>query len=168
MINLKKEAGRFEKAFRDPEFVKMFAEFVKEMQDPKTRALHEEELRQLAEQQSQENGPEAPELIVPNQGYCVKIKDDGSGSGKIFINICFHDRVQPVIGIIFSITRLILVAQREAKRAPSGISTTGKQPVGEHLQIPYVLAAPHIETDHGRELNLLFLIFLRAKAMYGV
>ena len=76
----------------------MFAEFLGEMQDPKTRELHEMELRRLAEQHNEEN-ISTPELIIPNQGYCIKIKDNGSGSGKIFINVCFHDQIQAAIGI---------------------------------------------------------------------
>eukprot|EP00698_Gefionella_okellyi_P024315 TRINITY_DN8543_c0_g1_i1.p1 TRINITY_DN8543_c0_g1~~TRINITY_DN8543_c0_g1_i1.p1 ORF type:complete len:667 (-),score=159.50 TRINITY_DN8543_c0_g1_i1:155-2155(-) len=112
------ESQRFEKAFRDPEFVKLFGEFFKEMEDPVKRAQHEEELRMLAEQQKAED-VSGPELIVPNQGFCVKVKT--SSGQKVFINVCIHERVPRVVA------------------------------EGRSVQIPYVLAPPHTETDHAQQ-----------------
>jgi hypothetical protein len=34
------EVGKFEKAFKDPEFVKLFADYAKEVSDPKVDVIH--------------------------------------------------------------------------------------------------------------------------------
>ena len=54
------ETDKFKKAFDDPEFKKLFAEYMDEMQDPKNRDETELYIRQLEEQ---EKVPEGKELI---------------------------------------------------------------------------------------------------------
>lgn len=43
----KDEVGKFEKAFKDPEFLKMFCEYAKEIEDPACRAETDQYLRQV-------------------------------------------------------------------------------------------------------------------------
>jgi len=54
------EASRFRKAFADPEFRKMFAEYMDELQDPKNREETEAYITQL---EGEQKVPEGKELI---------------------------------------------------------------------------------------------------------
>lgn len=54
------EANRFKKAFEDPEFRKMFSEYMDEIQDPANREETEAYISQL---ESEEKVPEGKELI---------------------------------------------------------------------------------------------------------
>lgn len=54
------EADRFKKAFSDPEFRKLFADYMDEMQDPQHREETEAYISQL---ESEQKVPEGKELI---------------------------------------------------------------------------------------------------------
>lgn len=54
------EAARFKKAFSDPEFRKMFSEYMDELQDPKHREETEQYIAQL---EGEKKVPEGKELI---------------------------------------------------------------------------------------------------------
>jgi dynein assembly factor 2 len=54
------EANRFRKAFEDPEFRKMFSEYMDELQDPKHREETEAYISQL---EGEQKVPEGKELI---------------------------------------------------------------------------------------------------------
>ena len=54
------ESSRFKKAFSDPEFRKMFSEYMDEIQDPKHREETEEYISQL---EGEQKVPEGKELI---------------------------------------------------------------------------------------------------------
>lgn len=54
------EARRFKEAFADPEFRKMFAQYIDEMQDPKNREETEAYISQL---EGEQKVPEGKELI---------------------------------------------------------------------------------------------------------
>ncbi len=54
------ETQKFKKAFEDPEFRKLFSEYVDEMQDPKNREENEAYITQL---ENEKKVPEGKELI---------------------------------------------------------------------------------------------------------
>lgn len=54
------EAQKFKNAFDDPEFRKMFAEYMDELQDPKNRAETEAYISQL---EGEQKVPEGKELV---------------------------------------------------------------------------------------------------------
>lgn len=54
------EANRFKKAFSDPEFRKMFSDYMDELQDPKNRDETEAYISQL---ETEQKVPEGKELI---------------------------------------------------------------------------------------------------------
>ena len=54
------ESARFQKSFEDPEFRKLFAEYLDELQDPKNREETEAYITQL---EGEQKVPEGKELI---------------------------------------------------------------------------------------------------------
>lgn len=54
------ESTKFQKAFEDPEFRRLFSEYVDELQDPKNREENEAYISQL---ESEKKVPEGKELI---------------------------------------------------------------------------------------------------------
>jgi hypothetical protein len=59
------EASRFKKAFADPEFRKMFADYMDELQDPKHREETEAYITQLETEQKVPDGKELIRYIFP-------------------------------------------------------------------------------------------------------
>jgi len=57
---ISEESEKFKKAFDDPEFRKLFADYLDEMQDPKNREENEEYINQL---ERENEVPEGKELI---------------------------------------------------------------------------------------------------------
>lgn len=87
------EVSKFEKAFSQPEFLKMFEEHIIEMQDPKARAETEEYLRQLElEGKAEETYGKGAQLIVPQPEFVVKSKNLETAD-KVYINVCSSDKV---------------------------------------------------------------------------
>uniref|UniRef100_A0A5K3F8Z9 PIH1 domain-containing protein n=1 Tax=Mesocestoides corti TaxID=53468 RepID=A0A5K3F8Z9_MESCO len=100
------ELDRLGKAFKDPEFLKLFAEYAEELNDPENKRRYEEEIR-MAEM---ERGMDL-EFINPT-GYCVlksrnwpslaseKLKKlpgkdvpKLSEGQKVFLNICSSEKL---------------------------------------------------------------------------
>ena len=122
-----KEKEGFTKAFEDPEFRKMFADYMDEMQDPKYRAETDEYIRQL---EKEEKVPEGKELIHPLPGFVAKthkIDDKGEKLEKLWMNITSSDRVM-----------------EPRKEAVKG---------GESWSLPYSLGPPRMEKD-GKDSNV--------------
>ena len=118
------ESKKFSKAFDDPEFRKMFGEYMDELQDPKHRAETEAYIAQL---EGEQRVPEGKELIRPTQGFVAKTfkedknAKDGKGE-KLWMNIVVSDKV--------------------AK--PTSVVTKE----GESWSVPYSLGPPHMEKDN--------------------
>lgn len=88
------EVKKFEKAFNDPEFVKMFGEYAKEINDPATKAETDMYLRQLEQQGEIENVyGKGTQLIIPRPEFVFKTKDKSDGV-KVFVNLCSSDKVR--------------------------------------------------------------------------
>lgn len=86
------EVKSFEKAFKDPEFVKMFGEYAKEINDPANKAETEMYLRQLERQGEIENVyGKGTQLIIPTPEFVFKTKDKKDGL-KVFVNMCSSDK----------------------------------------------------------------------------
>ena len=118
------ESTKFSKAFDDPEFRKMFGEYMEELSDPANRAETEAYISQL---EGEQRVPSGKELIRPAPGFVAKTYKldekgkDGKGD-KLWMNIVVSDSV--------------------AK--PS--STVSKE--GESWSVPYSLGPPHMEKDN--------------------
>jgi len=120
------EASRFKKAFDDPEFRKLFSEYVDELSDPKNRQETEAYISQL---EGEQKVPEGKELIRPEPAFVVKsyktVKGSGSDKGKekekLFLNIVQSLKIDE----------------------PSKSNT----PKGTCWSVPYSVGPPHMEKD---------------------
>lgn len=87
-LNLSKdEVDRIGDALRKPEFRKLFADYVEELQDPENKKLYEQEIIEL----EKERGVEVT-FVHPKPGYVIKTSVNGTQ--KAFINICTNDIVK--------------------------------------------------------------------------
>ena len=86
------ETEKFTKAFQDPEFRKMMAEYVDEISDPKNREEQEAYIRQM---ETDGNVPAGKEAVHPKAGYVVKTHktDKGKKPEKVWVNIVHHEKV---------------------------------------------------------------------------
>ena len=86
------ETEKFKKAFDDPEFRKMFADYMDELQDPKHRAETEAYISQL---EGDDKVPQGKELIRPNPSFVAKTHKiiKGEKEEKVFINIVSSDKI---------------------------------------------------------------------------
>ncbi len=120
-----KEKAGFTKAFEDPEFRKMFAEYMDEMQDPKYREETDAYIRQL---EKEEKVPAGKELIHPKPEFVAKtykMMEEGDKGDKLWMNITSSENVaQP------------------SKQAVKG---------GESWSLPYSLGPPRMEKDKNGE-----------------
>lgn len=94
------EAGKFEKAFKDPKFLELFEQYAKDMQDPESRAETNAYLQQLERDgQIEQVYGKGTQLITPVPEFVVKGKEEFSEK-KVFLNICSSEKVrlqQPTI-----------------------------------------------------------------------
>lgn len=93
------EMERFKKAFKDPEFQKLFNEYAQEISDPANRKMYEEEILKM------EEGRDSPPSASPTRGqpqhdlafidpepeYVLKVRTAEDARTKVFINICKHE-----------------------------------------------------------------------------
>lgn len=100
------EAKNFNKAFSDPEFLKMFGDYVQEISDPRNRMENDMYLRQVeSEGRVEDVYGKGVELIMPKAGLCIKtcakMKSKSQGAKKkatskrtVYVNICHSEKVQ--------------------------------------------------------------------------
>ena len=87
------ECDKFAKAFKDPEFIKMFEEYAKEVSDPKVKAETDAYLRQLEmEGRIEEVYGKGAQLIMPEPAFVLKTSNKPDGV-KVFINVCSSDKI---------------------------------------------------------------------------
>ena len=86
------ETEKFSKAFQDPEFRKMMAEYVDEISDPKNREEQEAYIRQM---EGEGNVPAGKDAVHPKAGYVVKTHktDKDKKPEKVWVNIVHHEKV---------------------------------------------------------------------------
>lgn len=114
------ESQKFRKAFDDPEFRKLFSQYMDDLQDPNHRAETETYISQLEKEDKVPNGKE---LVRPDPVFVAKTKkvvSDGMGD-KIFMNIVQSDKISP--------------------------PTSTKSAEGTNWSLPYSLGPPHMEKD---------------------
>jgi dynein assembly factor 2, axonemal len=88
-----KEIGRFEKAFKDPEFLKLFEDYARDVHDPATRAETDTYLEQLEQENRIEQVyGQGTQLIIPSAEFVVKTWRAGCNQ-KVFLNICSSNKV---------------------------------------------------------------------------
>ena len=89
------EVGRFEKAFKDDEFMRLFEEYAKDIQDPATRAETNAYLQQLEGSGQLEQAYGAgTQLITPEPAFVVKTTQMSQPHCKVFINVCSSPKVR--------------------------------------------------------------------------
>lgn len=120
----KDEAAKFGKAFEDPEFRKMFGDYMDELQDPANRQETEDYISQL---EGENRVPAGKELIRPQTGFVAKtFKIDeelaDKKGDKVWMNIVKSTQISK----------------------PSSQKAEG----GESWSVPYSLGPPHMEKDN--------------------
>ena len=134
-----KEKAGFTKAFEDPEFRKMFAEYMDEMQDPKYREETDAYIRQL---EKEEKVPEGKELIHPKPEFVAKtykLDDKNEKGDKLWMNITSSDNVA-----------------EPSKQVVKG---------GESWSLPYSLGPPRMEKDKNGDNVATFDCCFHPKAL---
>ncbi|KAJ1444887.1 pre-RNA processing PIH1/Nop17-domain-containing protein [Pelagophyceae sp. CCMP2097] len=117
------ESKKFIKAFEEPEFRKLLAEYVEDISDPKHR---EEQNRYIRELEAKGDVPAGKDPIHPTAGFVVKTRkvkggaDDPTGA-KVFVNVVSHERIAE----------------------PSSAAVEG----GATWSLPHVLGPPRMEQD---------------------
>ena len=115
------EVNKFETAFKDPEFMKMFAEYAAEISDPKNKAESDMYLRQLEYENKVESVyGKGVQLVIPNPGFAAKTTDKTKGE-KVFVNVCHTDKCED--------------------------ATSVKMAGGLQWSVPHTLGQPHDEKD---------------------
>jgi dynein assembly factor 2 len=115
------ETEKFKKAFDDPEFRRMFSEYMDEIQDPKNRQETEAYISQL---EGDKKVPKGKELIHPEPSFVAKTVKENTDVGtkeKLFLNIVQSNK--------------ILKPMKEVCEK------------GTSWQVPYSLGPPHMEKD---------------------
>lgn len=80
-LNLtEEEANRLKKAFKDKEFLKLFQEYVEDVNSDKNRSVFESEIIAM----EKERGFDV-KFVYPDPVYVLKFV---TNDGKIFVNIC--------------------------------------------------------------------------------
>nr|VZI39188.1 unnamed protein product [Spirometra erinaceieuropaei] len=144
------EVDRLQKAFKDPEFCKLFAEYAEEISNPDNRRRYEEEIK-LAEQG---RGMDV-EFVHPTPCYVLKTRHWPSVTGppkvkqhfedapplangqKVFINICSSDKIGKPEFV-------------------TGAQTGGDGPnKGVHWSIPHSFSPPIEDLDKGKKRCLV-------------
>ncbi|GBG32608.1 Protein kintoun [Hondaea fermentalgiana] len=123
------EQEQFMSAMKKPEFTKLMKEYMDEISDPKYREEQETYLRQL---ERDNQVPENMRLAYPKAGFVVKAKrlEQGKEAGKIFINICSLEELEPP----------------SAQRGPKGVSWS----------LPYSLGPMRHEKDNRADAHPTF------------
>ncbi|GBO15874.1 Protein kintoun, partial [Araneus ventricosus] len=80
------EAARLKEAFKDKKFLKLFQEYLEDVNSADSKQSYEEEIISL----EKERGFEV-KFIHPDPVYVMKFTDS---NGKIFINICKNQHVR--------------------------------------------------------------------------
>ncbi|KAJ8600412.1 hypothetical protein CTAYLR_001452 [Chrysophaeum taylorii] len=131
------ETEKFAKAFKDPEFVKMFAEYVDEISDPKHC---EEQNTYLRELEAKGEAPKGRDVIVPSAGFVVKTrKADDDGTSKVFVNVVQSDKI----------------GEPEGTKVDKGTS----------WQLPHILGPVRLEKDKKGDTASTFDCCFHAKAV---
>ncbi|KAJ3372001.1 Protein kintoun [Kappamyces sp. JEL0680] len=114
------EFTRFQKGMENPEFKKLFFDYMNEISDPKNKELYEKELSAL----EGEKGFKV-RYVKPTPGFCVKTTTTAPGEAakKTFVNICSSPEILP----------------------PTAVSRHGS---GQSWDIPYSLAVGREDVDH--------------------
>lgn len=154
------EVDKFQTAFKDENFKKMFAEYAKEISDPKNKAESDAYLKQLEyEGRIEKVYGKDVQLVMPKPGFVAKTFQEGEGGegegsdpsqnssdskktkSKAFINICHSDKVEDAV--------------------------SEKRPGGLQWSVPHTLGQPHEERDKQNELCVAY-DFCVSEHTYGL
>lgn len=160
-----KESVVLEKAFQDPEFRKLFHDYVSEIQNPINKEENENYIRQLEKDMKV---PDGKYVIHPKQAFVIKVK-------KVTKELKQHDNEKLFINIVSSD---VIQTPKQDK------VVEGKN--GSYWTLPHSVGPLHMEKDNKKEnvptfdccfnpqaihlssLSLQFKEFLIQTAMAGV
>jgi len=88
------EADKIEKAFRDPEFLRLFEDYAREIENPAAKAETDAYLRQVERSgQFEQVYGKGAQLIVPSPEFLIKTKAKKDNT-KVFVNVCSSDKAR--------------------------------------------------------------------------
>lgn len=144
------ESSRFQKSFEDPEFRKLFADYMDELSDPKNREETEAYISQL---EGEQKVPEGKELIRWVH-YSIRIEE----TTLILYNCIsplppFTNRPEPVF--VAKSYKEFKKDKKDKEKVFLNIVQSGKintpsktdTPKGTCWSVPYSLGPPHMEKD---------------------
>jgi dynein assembly factor 2 len=132
------EFSRIAKALKDEEFVKLLADYAKEIKDPENKKRYEAEIAAM----EAERGC-AVTFINPSPGYVIKTRNLAEGS-KVFINICSDSHVgKPT-------------SQADEVAGSPGLAWS----------IPYSSSRPRQDTDRGGETCSVYDLVFHPDTLY--
>merc|ERR1719391_823907 len=89
------EVSKIQRALKDEKFVKLLADYAKELADPATKAHYEAEIRQLEDERGY-----AVTFLHPAPGYVLKVNDQRDPQRKVVINICSDVNIDKPVSVV--------------------------------------------------------------------
>ena len=132
------EVSKIQKALKDETFVKLLADYARELNDPKTKERYEAEITQL----EIERGFNVT-FVHPTPGYVLKVVEVNTKK-KVFVNICSEKQVDKPI---------------------SEVGNEGGQ-TGLKWSIPYSLSQPREDIDNQGAPCTVFDVIFHPDTLY--
>uniref|UniRef100_A0A3Q0KI17 Protein kintoun n=1 Tax=Schistosoma mansoni TaxID=6183 RepID=A0A3Q0KI17_SCHMA len=154
------EVTKLKKAFKDPEFQKLFREYAEEISDPANKKKYEDEIRMMELEQGMD-----VVFVNPTPGHCLKTrhwpgvsqcpesginssaKDESTQeSVKVFINVCKSDKV----------------GCPEMKPMKNDSSRQGEN--GVYWSLPHCFTPPREDIDKAKKHAMVYDVAFNPKA----
>ncbi|KAG2386373.1 hypothetical protein C9374_002819 [Naegleria lovaniensis] len=86
----KEELNKIEQCMKDPEFLRLFEEYAKEISDPNTLKETDLYIKQL-----EQEGSKLPDsIVIPKASFCIQCSSTDKKAKQYFVNICSSDKVE--------------------------------------------------------------------------
>jgi len=135
----KKELSNIQSALKDETFVKLLAEYARELNDPENKKKYEAEIAQL----EAERGYDVA-FVHPQPGYVIKVAQQANNTNKLFINICSEIQVE----------------------RPVSVSGSQGGQSGLCWSIPYSLSQPREDVDRSGKACTVFDVIFHPDTLY--
>ncbi|CAH8597378.1 unnamed protein product [Schistosoma turkestanicum] len=152
------EITRLKKAFKDPEFQKLFREYAEEIADPANKKKYEDEIKMMELEQGMD-----VVFVNPTPGHCLKTRhwpgvlqcpesrisdkdESNQESVKVFINVCKSDKLQCP----------------EMKPTENDSSRQGKG--GVYWSLPHCFTPPREDIDKAKQRAMVYDVAFNPKA----
>ncbi|CAH8662876.1 unnamed protein product [Schistosoma guineensis] len=154
------EITKLKKAFKDPEFQKLFREYAEEISDPANKKKYEDEIRMMELEQGMD-----VVFVNPTPGHCLKTRhwpsvpqylesgitlnakdESAQESVKVFINVCKSDKVECP----------------EIKPIKNDSSRQGES--GVYWSLPHCFTPPREDIDKAKKHAMVYDVAFNPKA----